>query len=191
MAEIDSNLTEAKQYIFGDGIETIFKITSNDGCSYYFGKLIEIIFLLMGLYQLVFDVIYFVKYTKKDYTGWQNYECYSYIVTNSANMKQFIVFGLCRIINGEIGIPLMIILYLYGSFWTMGAIYCLLMDGFGQWVLFLVHVFFFGIGTNWTQFISAMFLGLWCYFGLILYPVGCMSKLYNGGNYIICTIFNI
>eukprot|EP00483_Globobulimina_turgida_P003381 UN03387 len=91
----------AQQLVFSDGEEITFQIEDNNGCSYYLAKFVDVIFLIMVLYQLIIDVMYFVQYIRTHEISWMKYECLCYIITNSANMKQAAVFAICCAIHGS------------------------------------------------------------------------------------------
>eukprot|EP01084_Bolivina_argentea_P070607 128391_1 len=184
----------AKQFVFSDDQEITFQIEDNHGCSYYLAKFVDMIFLVMALYQLIIDFMYFVQYVRTHEISWMNYECLCYIITNSANMKQAAVFAICCAMHGSS--------FLYRKFTIVGKAFLLILCCYGFSMVLVAFVFaipfifcypwfviIVAFGAAWAKVNKKidslwMIFGMYMYFVVVLWSVESMSRLYNGQNWI-------
>ena len=208
-----------RQYDFDDETQVMLKLTAKSASDRRLAKLVEWLFVVMGVYQFVVDVLFFVHYAQLDRSWWQKYECYCYVVTNTSNMKQIFVFGLCWMMSGTydqymkqnasvwkaliwilyvaMALPVLathIVPFMAAYCWIVAAVACV-----GCLAVFCCvrewmkdeddHS---GFELNAFAILVAVLSALGLYLVFALWPVAAMSRLYNGEGYVhsILSVYN-
>eukprot|EP01084_Bolivina_argentea_P263442 445904_1 len=218
-------------------MDIILRMESVSKSSFYRGEIITFVLTLMIFWQYIHDLIFFIKFfnladTQQAESGswfivsvwpeygvnnWTRYECYGYILTNSANMKQYIVFFLCwaccggsfltrkYTLSGKIFLGFIILHFvlLTPIFLTHFLVYWFVYI----WVLVLV-IFVVGLVILCVEWISKKIhfriisaksgymiltsLAIPTYILLVLFPVSTMSRYYSTGGYMdsLVSVFN-
>ena len=184
----------------------------------YYKQIMSLTFPILIIWQFVEDIIAFVNYTKKTDDVWKMYECYSFILFNGANIKQFIIFIICNVMIGKkaiarsnytnyglwtfYGLTILYLFLMIPPLITHFAAYMvyylwlfipeyLIIYGAYKYKKKLHHVISWQKANRIFQFLLIMTSGfVYCLF--ILWPIPTMSHVYHGEDYLtaLWTTFN-
>ena len=89
-------------YHWNFGVNVKLKVSGPSNKYYgYFKMMMSFTFPVLIIWQFIEDIMAFIKYTKTTNDVWKMYECYSFILFNGANIKQFILLILCNALIGK------------------------------------------------------------------------------------------